>query len=533
MGGRTLSYDTDGLLGKGGYGQVYHGTLTGEKHPAEVKVAIKVLKTAKKLFPHKTAAFQKGLDKELRKKAEQEAKIQGLFDSNAHYLSDGIDGTRTYLISTYEENSCDLWSENFKNWLKGKPLGERLTLVIALLTKVQEMHAQGVIHLDLKEENVLAQIGDTVAETTFRIIDFGFSVQLPERQTEISLPNRCGTESYVAPEVMETKLVSPKTDIYSITPVVLSLLGVQNPLRLKYARGTARVRPWFWRLGYAVDMADIPLPDSLRQTPLSAALAYFLYRMHRLARDERPSALECVTFFTQYSALLKEVKSPSAPAEPIRGMLDNKAYEAVSSATAQAQKAHTAALEKANGALANGNLVAARTAAAKAGVYAASVAEKQAVQARAIAEAKAYQELKGKLDIMTAMTVLTLGFSGLDCWAVFSAHPYLLAHKIASIAGSATLGLALLPLLSYVAQCPKATSAGAVASFTVAAVLLTLSAVYEHGGLSFIKSLPLPLVFAQAGAALLVLAGMALHYTCTSPAPMAAAQLKLFDASHR
>ena len=140
--------------------------------------------------------------------------------------------------------------------------------------------------------------------------------------------------------------------------------------------------------------------------------------------------------------------------------------------------------------------------------------------AKKAAEAEAYQELKGKLHVMTATTVLTLGFSGLDCWAVFSAHPDLLAHKMASIAGSATLGLALLPLLFYLSACPKVTSAGAVASFTVAAVFLTLSAVYEHGGLSFIKSLPLPLVFAQAGAALLVLAGMALHYTCTRPAPI-------------
>lgn len=467
--GRTLRYDTKNKLGEGSFAHVYRGTLARNGDSKEVKVAIKVLKTAKERYPKKTAHHQKQRDERIRKEAEQEAKIQGLFDPNTHYLDDD---KRAYLTSTYEEGSFYLGHPEFNSYLKGKSLFERLTLVIALFNKIKEMHDKGVIHLDLKAKNILVHLGETVSDTTLRLIDFGLARQMREGEAEITLPDTGGSLYSAAPEAFLKEPVSPKTDIYSITPVVLLLLGVKNPLDLriktysawiaylalktqtKSARTSKQLN--FIFAGYPVDMADIPLPENLRKTQLSLDLKGFLYRMQAPERDKRPSAAECVTFFTHYRAEAKAEAEAKAKAE-------------------------------------------------------------------AKAEAKAYQGLKGKLHAMTALTVFTMVFSGLDFWAVFSAHPKLLAHKIASIAGSATLGLTLLPLLFYVRQCPKVTPAGAVASFTVAAVLLTLSAVYEHGGLSFIKRMLLPLVFAQAGAALLVLAGMALHYTCTRPAPIAAA----------
>lgn len=67
-----------------------------------------------------------------------------------------------------------------------------------ILEGIKDIHANKVIHRDLKPQNILINM------TTFKpyIIDFGLSLILDDRVTTKSY-KRCGTMGYMAPEVIE------------------------------------------------------------------------------------------------------------------------------------------------------------------------------------------------------------------------------------------------------------------------------------------------------------------------------------------
>ena len=65
-----------------------------------------------------------------------------------------------------------------------------------MVKAVAYLHANDIVHRDIKLENVLVS-----KEFKIKIIDFGFSRQLPKENHV--LYDFCGTMHYIAPEVMQ------------------------------------------------------------------------------------------------------------------------------------------------------------------------------------------------------------------------------------------------------------------------------------------------------------------------------------------
>lgn len=72
-----------------------------------------------------------------------------------------------------------------------------VNLLRQILEGIKHIHDAGVIHRDLKPQNILINL------TTMKpyIIDFGLSLLLDETVTNKSY-KRCGTMGYMAPEVI-------------------------------------------------------------------------------------------------------------------------------------------------------------------------------------------------------------------------------------------------------------------------------------------------------------------------------------------
>jgi hypothetical protein len=129
------------------------------------------------------------------------------------------------------------------------------------------VHGAGLVHRDVKAQNVMREDGGRVV-----LMDFGAGLTLSDGRT--SPGSVTGTPLYLAPEVLERGEASVRSDIYSLGVLLYHLVTNdypvhgQTPAELIEARRQGRVRrlrdlapalpPWFVR---AVERAIAPNPE--------------------------------------------------------------------------------------------------------------------------------------------------------------------------------------------------------------------------------------------------------------------------------
>ena len=89
---------------------------------------------------------------------------------------------------------------------------EARSIIKQVILAIDECHQKGVIHRDLKLENVLFE---TKAKTRIKVVDFGISGMCKGNVAE---KNDAGTLRYMAPETLKdfTSNANPAIDIWSI-----------------------------------------------------------------------------------------------------------------------------------------------------------------------------------------------------------------------------------------------------------------------------------------------------------------------------
>ena len=85
---------------------------------------------------------------------------------------------------------------------------------------VDFMHRNQTIHRDIKLENILIN-SKHEGVYAIRIADFGLSQVVEEGQV---LRRRCGTPSYIGPEVLGKNGYSLKADIFSVGSIMYNLV---------------------------------------------------------------------------------------------------------------------------------------------------------------------------------------------------------------------------------------------------------------------------------------------------------------------
>jgi len=108
------------------------------------------------------------------------------------------------------------------------PEGEGKQLIRNLLSAVAFIHSKGIMHRDLKPENIL--LASKVSNTEIKISDFGLakiSKDYPRR-----LPRShsiCGSDFYLAPEVIKQEEYGREIDIWSVGVVCYVILSGSLP----------------------------------------------------------------------------------------------------------------------------------------------------------------------------------------------------------------------------------------------------------------------------------------------------------------
>ena len=103
-------------------------------------------------------------------------------------------------------------------------LSERLVAdyVVKILEGLHYLHQSNVVHCDLKAANILRTKNGNV-----KLSDFGLSLNL--RAMERKTKDVATTPNWMAPEIIELKGVSTKSDIWSLACTIIELLTSRPP----------------------------------------------------------------------------------------------------------------------------------------------------------------------------------------------------------------------------------------------------------------------------------------------------------------
>src|ERR1043165_1922191 len=201
-------YQIDRLIGEGGMAKVY--LARDIRHNR--RVALKVLR------PDLGAVV--GVER-FQAEIETTANLQHpnllpLFDS-------GAAGELLYYVMPYIEGES-LRSSDLRE--KQLPVDEAIRIATAIAAALDYAHRNGVIHRDMKPENVLMQEGQPV------VADFGIALAVARAGGARITPTglSLGTPQYMSPEqATGDRVIDARTDIYSLGALTYEMLTGEPP----------------------------------------------------------------------------------------------------------------------------------------------------------------------------------------------------------------------------------------------------------------------------------------------------------------
>jgi eukaryotic-like serine/threonine-protein kinase len=116
---------------------------------------------------------------------------------------------------------------------------ELLEIVVILADALAHAHARGVIHRDVKPQNVLVPHDPGADRALAKLTDFG-GASLAGEQTLTRAGETLGTLAYMAPEQSEGLQVGESADVYSLALIAYEGLTGANPVRGPTPAATAR-----------------------------------------------------------------------------------------------------------------------------------------------------------------------------------------------------------------------------------------------------------------------------------------------------
>jgi serine/threonine protein kinase len=91
------------------------------------------------------------------------------------------------------------------------------------------MGRKNIIHRDLKPENILLH-SKSPGVYDIRLADFGFACFADKIEKALDPDDEiiCGTPGYIAPEALEGKGYTTKSDIFSVGSILYNILTMKN-----------------------------------------------------------------------------------------------------------------------------------------------------------------------------------------------------------------------------------------------------------------------------------------------------------------
>jgi tetratricopeptide (TPR) repeat protein/predicted Ser/Thr protein kinase len=213
-------YKVERLLGQGGMGAVY---LAYDQDLGR-SVALKLVRPELMVHPEAMARFRQEL-----------LLASKISHRNILRIHDLGDAAGMKFISMAFVDGEDLHHLLLR---EGKlPIERMLNITRQLCAALDAAHAEGVVHRDLKPQNIMLGANDHVY-----VSDFGLAKSLGAVNSMTQSGEMLGTPRYMAPEQVEAKSVDARTDIYALGLIFYEMVTGDVPftaettLQLMYKR---------------------------------------------------------------------------------------------------------------------------------------------------------------------------------------------------------------------------------------------------------------------------------------------------------
>jgi serine/threonine protein kinase/beta-lactam-binding protein with PASTA domain len=150
---------------------------------------------------------------------------------------------------------------------------EALALLDPVLEALSAAHWNGIVHRDVKPENVLLADDGRV-----KVADFGLARAVTTNTTSVDSKVLLGTVAYLAPEQVERSVADARSDVYAVGILLFEMLTGAKPFV-----GDTPIQ-----IAYQHVHSDVP-PPSTRLTGLAPALDLLVTRAAARNPDDRPA----------------------------------------------------------------------------------------------------------------------------------------------------------------------------------------------------------------------------------------------------
>lgn len=200
-------YRVDALIARGGMAAVYLATDTR----LERRVAVKVMHPHLADDPETTARFER----EARAAARlSHPDVVAVYDQ-------GTDGHEAFLVMEYVPGAT------LREVLRAQgrlEVGEALAVMDHVLAALGAAHLAGLVHRDVKPENVLL-----TADGRVKVADFGLARAAAGTTVTTGTSTLFGTAAYLAPEQFSHGTADARSDVYSAGVLLFELLTGSVP----------------------------------------------------------------------------------------------------------------------------------------------------------------------------------------------------------------------------------------------------------------------------------------------------------------
>ncbi|MGB8317820.1 MAG: serine/threonine-protein kinase [Ignavibacteriaceae bacterium] len=207
IGQKIDNYKILDVIGRGGMGVVYKAIDMN----LEKTVALKMIDPF--------YAGNESFLKRFRTEAIALAKLENKNIVSVYALRETDNGL--FMVMEYVD------AKTVSEWLREKgvlSVDETLKIVRQLLNAINHAHKVGVIHRDIKPNNILL-----CEDGTVKVMDFGLAKLIQEHGEQSTVTQTAGTLYYMSPEQIKGLKVDNRTDIYSIGMTIYEMLTGRTP----------------------------------------------------------------------------------------------------------------------------------------------------------------------------------------------------------------------------------------------------------------------------------------------------------------